>query len=424
MSEAPANVVQTGRPRGTPLLAMQIGWRNLWRNKRRTWLTAGGIAFAILLVVFSMAMQFGSYESMTENATSLLTGHLQIQNPAYVDNQRIEYTVVEATALRRQIEAIPGVIAVAPRVEAFVLASVGERSSGVQILGVDVAAEQRAVRFFKFVKQGRLIQAADDAVVGLGLARNLGLGVGDELVLLGSAKKGGMAALALNVVGIFESGMAELDRGLLIAQIETVQNAFDLADEVHTFAIKVADLEEIDTIIGALQKEIVRDDIVVRHWDEVLPELRQMIELDRLSGEFLYWIVMILVAFSVVNSFIMTVFERTREFGMLLALGTRPLSIVTLVLWEALFMWVLGALIGLSLATGLIWWLAEVGIYMGESMEEIAAQFYVPARIYPSFSAEAMLTAPLVMLIGTLLAALVPALRIPLMEPVEALRAE
>ena len=171
-----------------------------WRNKRRTWLTAGGIAFAIVLVVFSMAMQFGSYEGMTENATSLLTGHLQIQNPAYVDNQRIEYTIAEATALRRQIELTPGVVAVAPRVEAFALASVGERSSGVQILGVDVAAEQRTVRFFKFVKQGRPIQAADDAVLGLALARNLGLGVGDELVLLGAAKEGGIAALALKVV--------------------------------------------------------------------------------------------------------------------------------------------------------------------------------------------------------------------------------
>ncbi len=403
---------------------MRIGWRNLWRNRRRTWLTAGGIAFAILLVVFSTAIQFGSYVGMTENATSLLTGHLQIQNPSYVDNQRIEYTVTEATALLRQIEVTPGVMAVAPRVEAFVLASAGERSSGAQIVGIDVAAEQRTVRFLKLVKQGRIIQGSDEAVLGTALARNLGIGLGDELVLLGSSKEGGMAALALTVVGIFESGMAELDRGLLLAQIETVQNAFELGDEVHTFAIKVADLGAIDITLENLRKEVVHDGVVARHWDQVLPELRQAIELDRVSGQFLYWIIMILVTFSVVNSFIMTVFERTREFGMLLALGTRPVGIVALVLWEALFMWVLGALIGLSLATGLLWWLSEVGLYLGEAMEEFSAQFYMPARIYPALTAGAMLTAPLVMLIGTLLAALVPALRIPLMQPVEALRAE
>ncbi|MCZ6618090.1 MAG: FtsX-like permease family protein, partial [Gammaproteobacteria bacterium] len=119
-----------------------------------------------------------------------------------------------------------------------------------------------------------------------------------------------------------------------------------------------------------------------------------------------------------------TVFERTREFGMLLALGTRPVSIVALILWEAVFMWGLGALIGLSLASSLLWWLADVGIYLGETMEEFSAQFFMPARIYPDISFEGMLTAPLVMLAGTLLAALIPALRIPLMQPVEALREE
>ena len=426
MSDAPAGVAQNVRARATPMLAMRIGWRNLWRNARRTWLTAGGIAFAILLVVFSMALQFGSYAGMTENATSLLTGHLQIQNPAYVNDQRVEYTIADATIVRRQIEATPGVLAVAPRVEIFALAldAEGERSSGVQIMGVDVAAELSTVRFLKMVKQGRVLQSADEAVIGATLARNLGLDVGDELLLLGSAKQGGMAALALRVVGLFESGMAELDRGLLFAELEAVQNAFELGDEVHTFAIKVVDLESIDTTLGMLRREIVRDDVVIRHWEEVLPELQQAIELDRVSGQFLYWMIMILVVFSVVNSFIMTVFERTREFGMLLALGTRPAGIVALVLWEALFMWMLGALIGLSLATGLLWWLADVGIYLGAAMEEFSAQFYMPSRIYPALTADAMLTAPLVMLIGTLLAALVPALRIPLMQPVEALRAE
>ena len=233
MNNTPAHVSQTARARGTPLLAMRIGWRNLWRNKRRTWLTAGGIAFAILLVVFAMALQFGSYAGMTENATSLLTGHIQIQNPAYVNDQRVENTIADATALRRQIEATSGVLAVAPRVEIFALAldAVGERSSGVQIMGVDVAAELRTVRFLKMVKQGRVIQSADEAVIGVTLARNLSLGVGDELLLLGSAKRGGMAALAFRVVGLFESGMAEPDRALLFAELEAVQDAFDLGDE-------------------------------------------------------------------------------------------------------------------------------------------------------------------------------------------------
>ncbi|MEE8079227.1 MAG: hypothetical protein V3T18_09540, partial [Pseudomonadales bacterium] len=106
----------------------QIGWRNLWRNKRRTWLTSGGIAFAILLVMFSMAMQHGQYAAMMEKATTHIRVHVQVQATQYVDSERFEHTIEEASVLRRQLLALPDVVAIAPRVEAFALVSSVERS--------------------------------------------------------------------------------------------------------------------------------------------------------------------------------------------------------------------------------------------------------------------------------------------------------
>jgi ABC-type lipoprotein release transport system permease subunit len=160
----------------------------------------------------------------------------------------------------------------------------------------------------------------------------------------------------------------------------------------------------------------------VRHWELVMPEVLQGIEVDRIGGMFMYWLIMILVVFSVINSFIMTVFERTREFGMLRAIGMRPAKIILMVQFEALFGCLIGVAIGLALASAVIAWLIEVGIPLGEAMEDYATQFYMPARLYPAFSAEALLTAPVVMVIGTQIAAILPALRIRQLKPVEALR--
>lgn len=409
-------------PRG---LLLRIGWRNLARNRRRTWLTAGGIAFAVLLVVFSMAMQLGQYDIMMDNATSLLTGHVQIQNADYVDSARLEDTIAEADAIRQAIESTDGVVAVAPRVEAFALASVGERSFGARIIGVDPAAERGTVRLLKMVRAGRAIDGADEALVGSSLARNLGVSVGEEVVLLGSEKRGGVAALVLTVTGILETGVADLDRVTLIASLPAVQDAFGLVDEVHTFAIRTEDLDRSALIAERLKDQLTdRSSLQVRHWSEVMPELRQAIEIDRLGGELFFYVVEVLVVFSIVNTFIMTVFERTREFGMLKAIGMKPWRIIAMMQWEGFFIWMLGASLGLGLAAIVVAWLQEVGIYMGETLEEYAEQFYMPARLYPAFSLEAFLSAPLVMLLGTQIAALLPSLRVLRLNTVAALRGE
>jgi len=405
------------------VLSIRIGWRNLWRNRRRTWLTAGGIAFSVFLVVSFMALQLGQYDVMTENATALMAGHVQIQNREYLEDNRFEDTIGNATAILTTVRGTPGVAAVAPRVEAFALASVDERSFGAELLGIDIDAELDTVRFVKMIRSGRSLEGPEDAVLGTILARNLGAEVGDEVVVLGSGKEGGVAAMVLNVVGLLETGMADLDRVLLLAAIEPVQSAFGLDDEVHSLIIRADDVDLGPSLVRTLSASLP-EALEVRNWDRVMPELKQGIEVDRISGRIMYGIIMALVVFSVVNSFIMTVFERTREFGMLRAIGMRPLRIILMLQWEALFVCLLGTGIGLVLAVGLTLWLMNVGIFLGEAMQDYARQFYMPDRMYPAFSLEALSVAPAVMFIGTQLAALLPALRIRNLKPVEALRSE
>ncbi len=364
---------------------------------------------------------------MEDNATSLLTGHIQIQNRKYLDNDRLEFSIPDAARLVRRVEDLPDVTGAAPRVETFALVSVGERSFGARIMGVDPVAEARVVRFQQHVVAGRSVVSGDEALLGETLARNLGAAVGEQIVVLGSAREGGVAALVLDVVGLFRTGQNELDRALIWAPLATVQNAFGLGGEAHTLALRIRDLGAVDAVTAQLTARLTAwapaaVTLVARPWYQVLPDVRQAIAVDRVSAGFFYWIIMILVAFSVVNTFIMTVFERTREFGVLLAIGMRPASIMFMLQWEAFFVWVLGTGMGLGLALLLVFWLMQVGIYLGDDMAQLSRQMYMPTRLYPALAGRALASAPLVMLVGTQLAALVPSWRIRRLAPALALR--
>ncbi len=410
------------RRRGGDLL-IKTAFRNVGRNRRRTWLTAGGIGFAVFLITASIALQDGSYVGQRQSATGLLTGHVQVVHPMYPEDAKFEQVVGDVGNRLHVLRETPGVRAASARVQSYALVSVGERSFAAQVLGMDIDRERDIVRFFDTVQEGRVPEGADETLIGSALARNLGAGVGDELVLLGSGKQGGIAALALTVSGIYQTGIADIDRALLIAPLRTVQSGFGLGDEAHALVVVGSD-PLASAALGERLVTALGPDLRVRTWQEIMPEVEQGIELDRVSGDFMYGIVMILVGFSVVNTFIMVMFERTREFGMLLALGLKPWSIIGMVQLEAFALWVLGTLLGWLLAAPLIGYLMVVGISFGEAMEQLAEQMYMPSSIHAAVTWRALLTAPLIMLIATQIAAFLPSLRLRRMRPVLALRQE
>jgi len=400
-----------------------VAWRNLWRNARRTWLTAGGIGFAIALVVVGMAFQVGGYAQGIENGTALFSGHIQVQHRAYPDDARFEHTIENVSPLLQKLDEQPELVSVAPRVQAFALASTDERSFGAQVLGVDLQRENRTVRFFDKVAAGRNIGSGSEATVGEALARNLNAEIGDELVVLGTGKEGGVAAMALQIVGIFSSGIAELDRAMIVVPIDEAQSAFGLGDEAHTLVIRAARPAQSAQFVERLNG-LLPEPLLARNWDVVLPDLKQGIEIDRIGGYFMYGILILVVTFSIVNSFIMTVFERTREFGMLRAIGMRPGKIVLMVQLEAVCVWLLGTLVGLLVAVPIVAWFARHGVYLGDELTEMMESMYIPDRLHPELSGGVLIIAPAIMLIGTQIASLIPSLRIRRLQPVVALRAD
>ena len=399
-----------------------IAWRNLWRNRRRTFFTAGGIAFACLLLLFSRSMQLGSYKGMIDAATGMLSGHIQVQHQKFFDDPKLEYAVAGADVRAARLRQHPDVQVASPRAQAFALLSVGEKSFGAQVIGVVPEAERELSTLLKTIVEGEYLSGGEEAVIGRALSRNLGAGVGDELLVLGSGKEGGVAALALTIAGIFDTGQAELDRGLVVVPLQTFREGFYLEGEAHQVVIKLRDVEATDRVIAEINEQLPAG-VVARSWRELLPDVVQGIALDRVSARLFYGILTLIVLFSIINTFVMTVFERTREFGMLLAIGMHPWRIIAMLQLEALWLALIGGVLGALLATPVLAWLILSGIPTAE-FADVAQNILLPSHIKGAFELDQLAMVPLIFIIGCQLAALVPGLRVLHLRPVEALRAE
>ena len=423
-----AEVVHTGslssvaKTRGSQNVGT-IAWRNLWRNRRRTWLTSGGVAFAVWLLVFGQSMQDGSFEIMIDNGARLSMGHIQLQHPQYSDDPRMEFSLQADAGLIEQIEGMPHVQSAMPRAQGFALASFGERSFGALITGVDFAREARFSSLPGMVEDGRYLNGPGETVLGSVLAKNLGVTVGEEIVLLGTARQGGVAAVVATVVGTFATGVVEIDRSILQIPIEDFQSGWNFSpNQVHAVVILAESVAASEELAAQLDAELTDSHIRVLGWRELMPEAQQTIDLKKISIRLLFAIIAIIVSFSVVNAFMMTVFERTPEFGMLMAIGMRPGAIMAQLMLEALWLGILGVALGVLISLVCVLPMTAYGIPLPEDAAEILRQYNMPDRIYPAFSMNAVLVSTIIMLVGIQLAAIVTSLRIRRMSPVEALR--
>ena len=197
-------------------LSLNMAWRNIWRHKRRTWLTATAMIFSNVLLVFMIALQFGSYDMMIDNTLRAFSGHLQVQADGYQDNPRLRTSIAGIGALSDELRRALPQASVAGRAAAFALASSDQRSFGIQLVGVQPQSEPAVSTLPGLVSRGRYLSGANtpEIVIGSVMARNLKVGVGDEITLLGSGRDGSFAAGIVSVAGIFESGSADLDRSM------------------------------------------------------------------------------------------------------------------------------------------------------------------------------------------------------------------
>jgi ABC-type lipoprotein release transport system permease subunit len=400
---------------------LALAWRNAWRNPRRTVLTAAAIAFACVLLVFMLSWQFGSYETMVRTSVSVSMGHVQVQAPGYKDRPEAHTVVEDPSRVAQALDGAPGVRAWSMRARAFSLLSAGSKTYGGMVVGIQPQREARVSRLEELVRQGEYLAPGDygQALVGSVLAENLGIGPGDELVVLGQGRDGSIAAMAYTVKGVYRSGLDEFDRSTIHVPLASFQEAFAMRGAVH---MAVAAAESLDAVpaLKAHLETALEPDLAVWDWKELMPGLVQSIQMDLAGGIIFYAILLVIVAFSILNTFLMAVFERTREFGMLLALGARPGRIARMLLLESGTIALLGLAAGMVLGAAVTGYFQVRGIAIPGS-DAILEQFGLPSRIHPRLSLLSLTAGPVAVLAITLLSALYPALKPLGLKPVEAM---
>ncbi len=409
-------------------LTLRLAWRNLWRHSRRTWLTAMAMVFSNVLLVFMVSLQVGSYAMMIENTLKSFNGFIQVQAAGYLDNPKLRRSVPGVVALgdrirdRLQQDGVPA--AVTARAVGFALASSEQRSFGIQVVGVQPSREPAVSSIPGLIKAGRYLETGDQSAIVLGavMARNLKVDLGDEVTLLGSGRDGSFAAGIAVVTGIFESGSSDMDRSLAEVPLAWFQDMFAMGDQGNEVVVSLGSIDATEAAMHSIDQVVAgRDDLVTLDWERLYPGLRQAIQADMTSAWFTYSVLVVLVAFSVLNTQLMSVMERTREFGVISALGVRPRRLATLVVLETALM----ALIGLVLGVLLGWLLTQYYHVHGFSypgMDELAERFNLPGAMYPSITPLSLLLGPLVVFVFSLLASAYPALRLFRLRPVAAMQ--
>jgi ABC-type lipoprotein release transport system permease subunit len=319
---------------------------------------------------------------------------------------------------------IDGVTTAAPRVNGFAILANGERSYGAAVIGVDPAREAKISSIGAMIRQGRYLNAADGdaAILGDLLARNLGLKVGGKVTMLGSSRDGSVSADVLRVVGVYHSGIPELDRSILEMPLARAQETFAMEGHANTIALGGPTLGGVNGAMPQLARLARRQGVLARDWAAMEPALRDGIQLKYATSMMIYLTLVVVVAFIILNTLLMSVLERTREFGMLLAVGMQPNQIGRMVWLELISLTLVGCAVGLAIGGGITLWLQHQGVVI-PGMANLLAQFGLPERLYPALTPFSAMVGPAAILAAIVAGGVVPYLRVARLTPALAMRA-
>jgi len=422
---------------------VKIAWRNLWRNRRRTLITAASIFFAIFFAATMRSFQLGTYGHMIKQSIESYTGYLQIQNSEYFDDPCIDNVFMPSAGFMDSILSDPNVKVAVPRVESFALASTGNLSKGVIVTGISPEKErymsdpeQKLVRY-RFTEkavstiekegeippvilnkirelintsftseenirmelgltgqqkniEGIILRASstgsgylDDEDKGVlisdRLSKYLKADVGDSVILMGQGYQGASAASIYPVRGIVKIPSPELDNKLIYMTIEQASELFSLSGQITSVAINLKDTDEMKDTQKRLARIAADETITVKNWEELAPTLKQQIEGDNKSGQIFVAILYIIIFFGIFGTVQMMISERTREFGVMVSIGMKRSKLATIVTFEMLFLGFVGAASGLLATVPVILY----GYYHPFRFSGEMAQMYVDMGFDP-----------------------------------------
>jgi ABC-type lipoprotein release transport system permease subunit len=402
---------------------VKMAWRNLWRNPRRTVITLFSMTFGLTMMIVGYALMDGMLDQMVHYATLLGTGHVQVHHPDYLEDHSLYDSIDDPESLLINVSSM-GLGSASPRVFATALVSSGQQSAGGQLWGIDPDLEISVTELHKHVETGNWLTPSikGKVVLGKNLARTLSVGPGDEIVVLTQAADGSLGNALYTVSGTLKSIGEGLDRGGVIMHIQDLTELLVMDDKIHEIAIRLNKPNELDTASLTLSKALDREKYKVENWKQLFPELAEYLRVSSSSMAIILFIIFAVASLGIVNTQLMSLFERTREVGIMRALGLSPFSVAFLVLFETLFLIMIAAVAGG--VAGVLWSLRLENVgwdisWMGGSFAFVGVAF--DPHMYATLTPAAVIDSIVVMVIVVLVASLYPLFRAARISPVNAI---
>jgi len=403
------------------LIFLKIAWRNIIRNKYRSIITILAIAIGFASLIFIRAFVDGAHYQMIENYTDLVSGHIQIHKVGFQANMGLSRSFEASEQILSVLKNNRRILAFSSRVKEFALISSAEHSAGVLLAGVEPQKEKQISKLYKRIRQGQFLSADNQIVIGKDLARLLNVNLGDKVVVMAQALDGSLASAAYRVCGILEANAEEIDKGLAVITLKAAQELFVLDNKISELALRTNSVKDAAVITSELKNSLDDNTLEVLSWKKISPSLEQWVEFDVAFINIILFVVLLVVAAGILNTLLMGILERTHEFGIMLALGTKRAQIILMVGFESFILGTIGVISGFIIG-------ASSSIYFGAKGINLAAfstalnEYYTGSIVYPRLSAGYLINYGLVVLITSLVVSLYPAWRAANLKPVEAIR--
>lgn len=400
-----------------------MAWRNLWRKPWRTVITSGSVFFGVLFSAIMTSMQFGSYESMIDNVVKFYSGYMQLFTEDYHDNKSINNTFEYNDSIQQIIIANEEVTHFTERLEYFALASSDEFTRGSVIIGINPESENLVTNLAKWVDQGSYLTENDNGVlVAIDLAKYLKIGVGDTLVLYGQGFHGVMAAGLYPVRGILKFPSPDLNKQFVYMELNTSQVFFSAPNRLTSIVMMIKDHYHLSEAMKWLKKEI-KPPFMVMSWAELQPELVSMIEGDRAGGVVMKGILYMIITFGIFGTILMMISERSRELGVMIAIGMQRFRLGTILFLETLFIGLIGAVAGIVGSIPLAYYFYKNPIPLTGSAAETMIEMGIEPYMYFSMQPNVFYIQAITVFFITLIIALFPIYKSFTLQLTKALRA-
>lgn len=403
------------------MLTIKIALRNAQRQRRRTVLTLLTMMGGYALASISIGWADGTYNDIIDIFTRTRLGHVQVHAPGYLDKPTLYKRIEDYRRVGDTIAAVDGVEAWAPRLKTAGLVSVGDNSSAASITGIDPARENAATGFAGKVARGEMLSdtGRGGVLIGTGLARVLEADLGDTLVVVSQAADGSIANDLYRITGIVTSGNAAEDRSSLYMHLAEAQELFALYGSVHEIAVIAENTGEARALAGRIDQALGERTLAVDPWQEFARSFYTAMQADKQGMYIFLFVIILIVAVGVLNTVLMAVLERRREYGLLKAVGTRPGRVFQLILAEVAVI-AAGAIV-VGIGVGLLgnWLLSVYGIQLPQPVSYGGMSFQT---MHAEINARTIYIPALVIMAAALLVSIFPALQAARVDPARAMR--